>query len=603
MASSLLMRLTGVSASIGADTLYSDVSLNIHKGDRLALVGRNGAGKSTLAAQIAGRRELGSGERWVSGGVSISYLEQNPDISGYPTLGDLVSAKLGKKPIQRAQSVARGLNFSPGTKSSEASGGEIRRAALASLLVDLPDLLILDEPTNHLDIQAIVWMEGFLQECKSAILLISHDRAMLRALSDRTIWIDRGALRQSNRGFSSFEDWRDEIFEQEVQRRHKLDRKIKAETKWSIEGISARRKRNQGRLHKLQELRAEQRAMPERKQFGSIEFAEDITQSRIIAEAKSVSKSYGDHTIVNRFSLLLRRGERIAFVGPNGCGKSTLLSLLARQLQPDSGKVTHRINTKPATFFQTRCRASDTMTVRDYLVGRGVNSRDRPDRIFVGNRSRHVTSYLRDFLFSESQINSPLDSLSGGERVRLELSRIMARESNLLILDEPTNDLDLETLDLLHELISEYSGAVLLASHDRDFLNRVATATVVFEGVGKWVTYAGGWSDSQAGKAILKEAAPTNKKAKKVRKTAIQRKSAKKGLSFTESFRLREIEKTLPTQELVIAELAAKVADLTEKSAEISELNKVCRKLAEAQKTLEQIEEEWIALVDKSESV
>ncbi len=602
MASSLLVRLTDVLALQGGESLFAGVSLNIHRGDRIALVGRNGSGKSTIANLIAGKREADSGTIWVSGGVSIGYLEQAPAVDGYKTLGDFVVSALRKESLQSAQKAAAGLGFDPDIATADASGGEIRRAAIAALLVGEPNVMILDEPTNHLDIEAIIWIEERLKQTKSAFLLISHDRTMLRTLCRRTVWIDRGRVRQTNLGFNRFEDWRDQIVEEDNAARHRLEQKINSETRWSVEGISARRRRNQGRLRQLQRLREERRRLPNEFTFGKLGFSEDASESRLILEAKNLSKRFDDKSIARDFSLLLRRGDRIAFAGPNGCGKTTMLRMLQGDLNPDSGKIRFGLNTRSVEYRQIRCGGAQHMSVREYLAGDGARARDRLDRISIGGRSRHVVSYLKDFLFTDSQVNAPLGSLSGGERARLELARIMARPSNLLILDEPTNDLDLETLDLLQEVISEYRGAVLLASHDRDFLDRVVTATVVCEGHGKWTGYAGGWSDRFKPTPPSAEAVPRGRNQKKPSRKPSGAVPSDSRLSFTEAFRLAEVENLIPAKEKEISELADAVSRISAGFAGTARFEETCAELAAQQSNLEALEMEWFRLAEKAEN-
>ena len=601
MTGRLLIGLSRVSASIGSEVIFSDVTLNIQQGDRIALVGRNGAGKSTLASIIAGRRDIDGGERRTAGGVSIGYLSQSPDLSGFRTLGDYVTAAAPEQPVQLAQKAAAGLGFDPGATVANASGGEWRRAAIAALLSGDPDLLILDEPTNHLDLQAVIWLEERLISADSAVVLISHDRALLKALTRRTVWIDRGRARQIDRGFAGFEDWRDTLLDQETAQKQKLDKTIRSEARWAAEGISARRKRNQRRLAQLQLLRAGRRNMRSNQEFGRVRIAQDPSRSRILIDAENICKCFNGHCLVDGLSLRIRRGDRIALTGPNGCGKTTLIRMLCGQLQPDSGHVRLSENAVVAAFDQIRDASAQDLSVREYMAGGGAHARDRIDRIAVGGSFRHIAGYLEDFLFSASQIESPLRTLSGGERARLEFARLMARKSNVLILDEPTNDLDIETLDLLQELLGGYKGAVLLVSHDRDFLDRVATGIVACQGGGRWTESAGGWTDNAERLAAAGAAAKQRSKPKRTGGRRAKDNPAETQLSFTESFRLAEIENLIPLKEAAIALLSKKIAEISADSRDHETLEEACRELAALQGNLDELEREWIRLSEKSE--
>ncbi|MCY3877626.1 MAG: ABC-F family ATP-binding cassette domain-containing protein [Rhodobacteraceae bacterium] len=598
MRQSSILSLSGVSASPGGYRVFSDVSLNIHQGDRIVVIGRNGSGKSTLARIVSGLEEADSGERRVNENASIGYLSQAPDLSGFQTLGEFVSAATGEGSLHNAHKAAKGLGFDPDTPVANASGGEVRKAAIAASLSGGHDLLILDEPTNHLDMSAVIWLEQHIKSTRSAILLISHDRALLRAVCRRVIWLHNGAARQTDRDFDSFEEWRHQVIVDEALQRHKMDRKIKAETRWSIEGISARRKRNQGRLERLRQLQRRRQDMPLQSDFGTIGFSEDRSESRLVAEARRLKKCFSAHTVIEDFSLVIRRGDRIGFVGPNGSGKSTLLGLLSGEIQPDSGEIRWGVNMRAAVWHQRRGIESSSMSLREYLAGHGTRDRDRLDRVTVNGRDRHVVSYLKDFLFSEGQINSPLHTLSGGERARLELARIMARESNLLVLDEPTNDLDLETLDLLQELLAEYSGALLIASHDRDFLDRVATVSYAFDGGRGWLRHSGGWSDYTP---KAPETVPKGNPHRRRKKAGDSRRSDQ-GLNFTERYRLSEIDELIPDLQAEVSELSAAVAAISVDGHRGRErLTELCGQLAARQKQLQDLETEWYCLAEKAE--
>ncbi|MBS3981794.1 MAG: ABC-F family ATP-binding cassette domain-containing protein, partial [Rhodobacteraceae bacterium] len=496
MARAPLLQLSGISLTFGGNPVFDDLSLTVQPGDRIALVGRNGSGKSTLMKVMAGLVEPDRGNRTVAPGVTVGYMEQEPDLSRFATLGDFAASNLPEGMDYRLAVVAEGLKFNPETPVATASGGERRRAALAKLLAEAPELMLLDEPTNHLDIHAIEWLEAELSTTRTAFVLISHDRAFLRALSKATLWIDRGEVRRRESGFEGFEDWRETVWAEEDEARHKLDRKIKHEAKWAVEGISARRKRNMGRVRALQALRADRAAQIRRQ--GTAAFALDSgpTSGRRVIEAEGLTKTYGDKLIVKDFSIRVLRGDRVAFVGPNGVGKTTLLKMLTGEVQPDSGKVSLGTNLEIAVFDQTRTRLDleaslwDNLTVDPLMRVSGSS-----DQVMVRGTPKHVVAYLKDFLFAEAQARAPVRSLSGGERARLLLAKLMAQPSNLLILDEPTNDLDVETLDLLQDILSDYDGTVLLVSHDRDFIDRIATATVAMEGDGTATVYPGGWSD------------------------------------------------------------------------------------------------------------
>ncbi len=450
MARAPLLQLTDISLTFGGDPLFQDLSLVIQPGDRVALVGRNGSGKSTLMKVMAGLVEADRGARVVPQGVTVGYMEQDPDLSGYATLGDFAASALAEGDAYRLGVVAEGLKFDPETPVTTASGGERRRAALAKLLAEAPELMLLDEPTNHLDIQAIEWLEAELSATRAAFVLISHDRAFLRALSKATLWIDRGEVRRREAGFEGFEDWRETIWAEEDDARHKLDRKIRAEAKWAVEGISARRKRNMGRVRALQVLRADRAAQIRRQGTAALDLDAAPQSGRKVIEAAGLTKGFDGKPIVKGFSLRVMRGDRVAFVGPNGVGKTTLLNMLTGEVQPDSGTVTHGTNLEIAVFDQSRAALDPEASLWENLTGDPLMKvSGATDQVLVRGQPRHVVAYLKDFLFDEARARAPVRSLSGGEKARLLLAKLMAKSSNLLVLDEPTNDLDVETLDLL----------------------------------------------------------------------------------------------------------------------------------------------------------
>jgi ABC transport system ATP-binding/permease protein len=610
MARAPLLQLTDVALGFGGAPLFSGLDLVVHEADRVALVGRNGSGKSTLMKVMAGLVEPDAGNRSLAPGTSVGYMEQDPDFTGFNTLGDFAADGLDPAEAWRVGMAAEGLKFDPAMPVATASGGERRRAALARLLAAAPELMLLDEPTNHLDIEAIEWLQSRLAETRAAFVLISHDRALLAALTRATLWIDRGRVRRREQGFAGFEDWRDKHFAEEDTARHKLDRRIRAEARWAVEGISARRRRNQGRLRALAGLRAERAAMIRRQGTAAMALEAGPASGKLVIEARDIAKSYGDKLILRPFSLRVLRGDRLALVGPNGAGKTTLLRLLIGQEAPDTGSVRLGTNLETAVFDQSRAQLDPDATLWENLVGDPLmRVPGQADQVMVRGQPRHVVGYLKEFLFDESQARAPVRSLSGGERARLLLARIMARESNLLVLDEPTNDLDIETLDLLQDLLGEYAGTVLLVSHDRDFIDRVATATVVLEGDGLATVYAGGWSDYQAQKPAggpAAAAAPAGKAARSERPAparAQRRKPSGTGaLSFTERHRLESLPDEIARMEAEVARLSERLADPDLAARAPERFRKATEALADRQAALEAAEAEWLALAERDEA-
>ncbi|MBM1219109.1 ATP-binding cassette domain-containing protein [Ponticoccus sp. SC2-23] len=603
MARAPLLQLTDISLTFGGDPVFDDLSLAVQSGERIALVGRNGSGKSTLMKVMAGLVEPDRGTRVVSPGTGVGYMEQDPDMSGSVTLGDFAARDLDPGEAYKIEIAAEGLKFDPSREVSVASGGERRRAALARLMAQAPDLMLLDEPTNHLDIEAIGWLEGQLSETRAAFVLISHDRAFLRALTRSTLWIDRGAVRRRDAGFDGFEEWRDKVWEDEDTARHKLNRKIKAEARWAVEGISARRKRNMGRVRALHELRAERAAQIKRQGAAALSFEAGQKSGRKVIEAKGLSKTFGGQKIVTDFTLTVQRGDRVAFVGPNGVGKTTLIRMLLGQLEPDAGQVTHGTNLDIAVFDQSRSALDPEMSLWDSLVGDpAMRVSGKADQVMVRGTPRHVVGYLKDFLFDESRARAPVRSLSGGEKARLLLARLMAQPSNLLVLDEPTNDLDIETLDLLQDILGEYDGTVLLVSHDRDFLDRTATTTVAMEGNGRAVVYAGGWSDYRTQRGEVEEK-PEERPASHSPKTEkyTSKVEKKPSLSFTEKHRLAALPDEIARLEAEIAKLGDLLSDPQLFSREPVKFKKATEALTERQAKLAAAEEEWLLLEEKAE--
>ncbi|MFN3663160.1 ABC-F family ATP-binding cassette domain-containing protein [Yoonia sp.] len=600
MARAPLLQISDIALTFGGDPVFADLSLVIQPGDRVALVGRNGSGKSTLMKVMAGLVQADSGTRVASPGVQVGYMEQDPTMDGFTTLGEYAASGLPPEESYKVDMVAEGLKFDPEGAVATASGGERRRAALAKLMAEAPELMLLDEPTNHLDIEAIAWLENELKQTRAAFVLISHDRAFLRALTRATLWIDRGAVRRAEQGFDAFEEWRDKIWEDEDQQRHKLNRKIKAEARWAVEGISARRTRNQGRLRALQDLRAEKAGQIRRQGTAAMAFEGGSSSGRKVMECFGLTKAFDGKTIVQGLDLTVQRGDRIAFVGPNGVGKTTLIKMLLGQVEPDAGQVKLGTKLDIAVFDQSRAALNQDMTLWENLASDpelGVSGKS--DQIMVRGTPKHVVGYLKEFLFDEAQARAPVRSLSGGEKARLLLARLMARESNLLVLDEPTNDLDIETLDLLQDILGDYDGTVLLVSHDRDFLDRVATTTIAMEGNGQAVVYPGGWSDyrDQRGGDFTESATATKPLAKKEKQA--ERKSTG-GLSFTEKHRLEALPGVIATLTAEIGKLEELLADPALFTDNPVKFAKASDALVARQMQLSDAEDEWLALEEKA---
>jgi ATP-binding cassette subfamily F protein uup len=587
-----ILLLQDIHVTFGNTELLAGAELSVEPGERLCLVGRNGSGKSTLLKIAAGLTEADKGTRFAQPGATIRYLAQEPSLAGYADTHAYVEDGLmpGDDPA-RAYYLLGKLGLTGAEKPEALSGGEARRAALARTLAPKPDILLLDEPTNHLDLLAIEWLEGELKSLKSALVLISHDRRFLENLSRATVWLDRGETRRLEKSFAFFETWRDEVLEQEEIERHKLDRKIAMEEDWLRYGVSARRKRNQNRLARLHALRRGRREAL--KATGSVKMTVSEAEeggTRVI-DAKRISKSFGSNAVVRDVSLRIHRGERVAIVGPNGAGKTTLLNMLTGRLEPDSGNVKIGINVVMARLDQTRTVLEPDDTLGNVLTG------GRGDHILVGTEMKHVVSYMKDFLFTPAQARSPVKVLSGGERARLLLAKVLAQPSNLLVLDEPTNDLDLETLDLLEEMIDDYPGTALLVSHDRDFLDRVATSIVMAEGDGTFIQYAGGYADmvAQRGAGVEAKAAAAVK-AEKVEAPRPAKAPAKRKMNFSDKHDLEKLPGRLTELEKKIAQLEAKLAAPDLYARDPKRFAALSQELAETQAAHAAGEERWLEL-------
>jgi len=475
----------------GAGWLFRGLDLHIGQRDRLALIGRNGAGKTTLMKLIAGSIEPDEGKRAIVPGTNVVMLEQDPDVSAFPTLLDFALSGARAPARHEVEAIADQIGIDLSREAATASGGERRRAAICRALASEPDLLLLDEPTNHLDIAAIDWLEDWLGRYNGAFIAISHDRTFLTRLTRSTLWLDRGSLRRNEVGFGGFEAWMDKVYAEEARAADKLDAKLKIEAHWLERGVTARRKRNQGRLARLHEMRAARAAMIGPQGTAKMAVVSDDVKTKSVITAEHVTKRFGDRAVIKDFSLRIQRGDRIGIVGGNGAGKTTLLRLLTGELEPDEGTVMRARTLDGIVIDQQRRLLQPEKRVRDILADGG-------DWVTVRGNKKHIQGYLKEFLFDPGLVDARIGTLSGGERSRLLLAREFARESNLLVLDEPTNDLDLETLDLLQEVIADYEGTVLIVSHDRDFLDRTVTVTLGLDGSGRVDVIAGGYADWEA---------------------------------------------------------------------------------------------------------
>jgi len=585
-----LLRLDHVGLTFGGSPLLVDVDLSVGVGEKIALVGRNGSGKSTLLKMAAGLVEPSNGVVFRQPGATIRYLPQLPDFQGFATVSAYIEA--GLRPTDdraRIHYLTHHLQIEGQALPHTLSGGEARRVALARVLAPMPDVLLLDEPTNHLDITVIEWLEGELARMRSSLVVISHDRRFLDTVSRATIWLDRGISRRLEKNFSSFESWRDKILKEEEQAQHQLSRQIEREEHWLRYGVTARRKRNVRRLQALQNLRQRQR--DHQAPLGNVVMEQTRAQDsgQLVIEAKSIAKSYGERALLRDFSIRIKRGDRIGFVGANGVGKTTLLSILTGKLAPDSGVVRFGVGLMSAYLDQKR-DLDETQTLDSYLTdGRG-------DSVVVNGVEKHVASYLKDFLFLPEQLRTPIRALSGGERARLMLARLLTRPANLLILDEPTNDLDMETLDLLQELVSNFTGTVLLVSHDRDFLDRTVSFIVVPEGDGKWGHYAGGYSDMLLQRKEMESKAKRSPPKTVKREEQVPLKPKKNRLSFKQQYALDNLPKEMKLLGKKITVIEERLADPQLYLSNRGEFETLLQQLETLKIALVTCENEWLEL-------
>jgi ATP-binding cassette subfamily F protein uup len=590
MASPPIMLLDNISVTLGSVPLLSGAALAISPGERICLVGRNGSGKSTLLKIASGEIAFDGGSRFLQPGTTMRYLPQEPDLSAFADVMDYVQSGLGPNDDEyRVRYLLGELGLTGAEKPANLSGGEARRAALARTLAPTPDLLLLDEPTNHLDLPAIEWLESELKSLSSGMVLISHDRRFLENLSRSMVWLDRGTTRRLDKSFAHFETWRDEVLEQEELDFHKLGRKIAREEDWLRYGVTARRKRNVKRLSGLHSLRAEKRDYTHKVGTAKMAALDSATSGKIVADLDGVSKSFSDRKIIDNLTLRVLRGDRLGIVGPNGAGKSTLLKMLLGQLTADSGGVKLGTALETVTLDQSRATLNPATSLADTLTG------GKSDMVMVGDQPRHVIGYMKEFLFKPEQSRTPVGTLSGGERGRLLLAKALAKASNLLVLDEPTNDLDLETLDLLQEMLTDYPGTVILVSHDRDFLDRVASSTLAAEGNGKWVEYAGGYADMLAQRGEVAAVEKAEKKAANKSAPAAPKSAAPK-MSFKQQHELKqltaEIERLhgeVQKQDLILTRPDLYTKDPKKFAAATTSLE-------ELHKKLETAEQRWLEL-------
>lgn len=590
--------LKNVRLSFGLNPLFTNVELYINRGDKICLVGRNGCGKSTLLKVVAQDIEPDDGELFMQPGIRVGYMPQEPDFTGYQTLREVVEAGLPpeeKHQTFRADKLIEYFDIIANQHPDMSSGGEKRKAALARALINEPDILLLDEPTNHLDIAAIEKLEEIIKKFTGAVIVISHDRAFLNHISQTTFWLDRGILRRNNKGFTEFEAWQDQMIEQEIIEQKALNKKIAEETEWLHKGVTARRKRNMGRLRRLQQLRQERREQI--KTVGSVNMEIETTdmRSKLVIEAKHICKSFGERTIIKDFSIRVLKGNKLGIVGPNGSGKTTLLKLLTKKLAPDSGFVRIGKNLQEAYFDQNRLTLDPKKTLWKTLCNEG-------DHIWVRGHFRHVVAYLKDFLFKPEQAQMPVAALSGGEKNRLMLAVALAKPSNFLVLDEPTNDLDMDTLDLLQEVLDEYEGTIIIVSHDRDFMDKVATSLLYMKGDGSVYEHVGTHTElleklkNQPTKAEVKKTTSTVEAKPREKNKTVK-------LSFKEQYLLEHLPQEIDDLENDIKAVEIALGNPNLYTDDPQKFDELTSKLATCKQQLEDKENQWLEIQFKADSL
>lgn len=591
--------LKGVKLSFGNNTLFEDVELYINRGDKISLVGRNGSGKSTLLKIISGLIEPDDGEIFIQPNIKIGYMPQDADLSRFNSLKEVIESGLGQNDSAqeyKVQSYIDLLDIEAEQNPQKASGGERRKATLAKALINEPDILLLDEPTNHLDMPTIEYLEKVIAAYPGAVVVISHDRSFLTNISDTTFWLDRGIMRRNNKSFKFFEQWQNQVIDQEIIAQKYLNKKIAEETEWLHKGVTARRKRNMGRLRRLQQLRQDRREQI--KQVGSvnIEVENTLWKSKLVIEAKHISKKFGDREIISDFSTKIIRGNKIGIVGPNGAGKTTLIKILTKKLAADSGFVRIGKNLEEAYFDQNRIVLDESKNLWQTLCGEG-------DHIWVRGSYRHVVAYLKEFLFTPDQAKTPVSALSGGEKNRLMLAKILAQPSNFLILDEPTNDLDMDTLDLLQEVLSDYDGTVMIVSHDRDFLDKIVTSILYMKGDGTIQEHVGGYSDLLEKLSEKKVQQKPEKPKSAENKNQPAKNNSQKKLSYNQQRKLKVLPEEIEKYDTEILQLQAMLADNNLYQENPQKFLELTDKLKNIEIEKEKAETEWLELCLLEESL
>ncbi len=597
-----VLSLEDIHALVGAEPLFSGIDLHIGPRDRFALIGRNGAGKSTLMRLLAGTQEVDGGVRRLNPGISVVHLEQEPDVARYATLLDyaLSDVALGDGTLlpgaarHDVEALASELELDLSRTAASSSGGERRRAALIRALALDPSVLLLDEPTNHLDLAAIEWLEAKLQSYNGAFLIISHDRTFLTRLTRSMLWLEQGSLRRKDIGFGGFDEWQEQVFNEYERAQEKLDARLKMEMHWLARGVTARRKRNQGRLAKLNDMRAARKAMLGQGGTAKLALEDDRQQSKVVIDAEGISKAFGERMVVKPMSIRLMRGDRIGIIGRNGAGKTTLLRMLTGDLAPDTGRVRIAKTIDMVSIDQQRSMLVAGMSVKDVLT-------DGSDWIDVRGERKHIAGYLKEFLFDPKLADAPIESLSGGERARILLAREFARKSSLLVLDEPTNDLDLETLDLLQEVIADYDGTVLIVSHDRDFLDRTVTMVLGLDGSGTVDIVAGGYSDWQTKRKAVAVPKHSVKTDVPERSRGAPKKQTK--LSYKDQRDFDHLPDEIARLEARIAELEDMLGDANLYTRDPARFAKLNDEMAMLRKDVAAKEERWLSLAEMADAL